>query len=101
MNNGKMPDQPGNPVRTLKIEDLGDSWRGKRFSGIRLKGRWLTNAGFPPGERVAITVISPGSMHLRIASESQAAEQWASGRKQPHLALEFARGADHDMQTKE
>jgi hypothetical protein len=72
--------------RTLKIEDLGDPWRGGRFSGIRLKGHWLTEAGFPPGERVAVTVVSPGSMQLRVVPESQAAEQPVS---------------DHNIQTKE
>jgi hypothetical protein len=87
--------------RTLKNEDLGDPWRGKRFSGIRLKGHWLTDAGFPPDERVAVTVVSPGSMHLRIAPESQATEQRASGQQQTPLALEFPGGADHDMQPKE
>ena len=85
-------------IRTIKIETLGDPWHGKLFSGIRLKGRWLTNAGFPPGERVAVTVVSPGSMQLRIAPESQAAEQRVSGREQPRLALEFARGAEQNIQ---
>ena len=105
MNEVKVLGQQGNPasgpVRTLKIEDLGDPWRGGRFSGIRLKGHWLTDAGFPSGARVTVTIVSPGSMQLRIVSDSPTAEPQASGRKQHHLALEFARGADHDMRSKE
>jgi hypothetical protein len=98
---GRQGNPASGPVRTLKIEDLGDPWRGKRCSGIRLKGRWLTNAGFPSGERVAVTVISPGSMQLHTIPESPSAEPPVSGQEQTHLALEIARGAEQDIQTKE
>ena len=105
MNEVKVPDRQGNsasgPVRTLKVEDLGDPWRSRRFSGIRLKGNWLVNAGFQPGERVAVTVVSPGSMQLRIVPESQTAEWRVSGREQTPLALETVEGAEQDIQTKE
>src|ERR1041384_7745256 len=54
--------------RTLKIEDLGDRWKRKAFSGIRLKGHWLVRAGFRPGERVAVIMDAPGIMQLRVVS---------------------------------
>src|ERR1044071_3072575 len=59
-------------LRILKIELLGDGWRQKTFSGIRLKGRWLTDAGFLPGQRVSLTLTSPGVMELRLLSDSAA-----------------------------
>src|ERR1039458_5677121 len=105
MNEVNVPDPQGNsasgPVRTLKIEDLGDPWRGKRFSGIRLKGRWLVRAGFHPGQRVTVIVSAPGSMQLRIVPESRTAGLQASGCEQTHVALEFARDAERDVQIKE
>jgi hypothetical protein len=58
------------PSRILKIELLGDSWRRKTFSGIRLKGRWLTSAGFLPGQRVSLKFPAPGVLELRLLSES-------------------------------
>ena len=61
--------------RNLKIEILGDPYRGKQFSGIRLKGRWLTSAGFDPGAHVAVTVVSPGLIELKRVAESEIAGQ--------------------------
>ncbi len=61
--------------RTLKIEDLGDRWRRRTSSGIRLKGRWLTSAGFPAGHRVTVAILSPGAMELRVVSEPETAEE--------------------------
>jgi hypothetical protein len=57
--------------RTLKIELLGDLWRGKTFSVIRLKGHWLAAAGFPAGQSVTVSVVSPGVMELRVSRESE------------------------------
>jgi|ERR1039457_5427416 hypothetical protein len=105
MNEVKVLGRQGNPVsspvRTLKIEDLGDPWRGKPFSGIRLKGRWLVNAGFHPGQRVTVIISAPGSMQLRIVPESRTAGLQALGCEQTHVALEFARDAERDVQIKE
>ncbi|HWX22422.1 MAG TPA: SymE family type I addiction module toxin [Candidatus Binatia bacterium] len=64
---------PFKASRTLKIDNLGDPFRGSRVSGIRLKGRWLTRAGFQSGERVAVTVVSPGHMELKSVAESEVA----------------------------
>lgn len=63
--------------RKLKIENLGDPWRHKNCSGIRLKGQWLAQAGFHPGQHVAVTFISPGMMQLSSNNQLVAAE--ASG----------------------
>jgi hypothetical protein len=98
---GRQGSPASGPVRTLKIEPLGDPWRGKLFSGIRLKGRWLVRAGFRPGQRVTVTVSSPGSMHLRIVPEPQTAEPRVPGQEQTPLALEFPRGAHDQMQPEE
>ena len=55
---------PGPSVRRLKIEADGDAWKGIKPK-IRLRGRWLEQAGFSPGQHVHITSIAPGVMELR------------------------------------
>jgi hypothetical protein len=64
--------------RILTVENMGDAWRRKVFSGIRLKGQWLTSAGFHPGHRVAVTVVSRGVMELRLVGQSEADSQSAT-----------------------
>jgi hypothetical protein len=51
--------------RTIKIEACGDFWKGSIKPKIRLTGRWLERAGFPPGQRVEVTCVSPGMIELR------------------------------------
>jgi hypothetical protein len=58
--------------RILRIENMGDVWRGNVVSSIRLKGQWLTSAGFHPGERVAVTMVSPGVLEIRLVAEGEA-----------------------------
>lgn len=53
------------PVRMLKIEADGDSWKGPVKPKIRLIGRWLERAGFRPGHRVHVTCIAAGVIELR------------------------------------
>jgi hypothetical protein len=53
------------PVRTLKIEADGDSWKGLIKPKIRLVGRWLERAGFRPGNRVRVACLAPGVIELR------------------------------------
>jgi len=53
-------------TRTLKIEESGDFWRRKTHPIVRLKGRWLQAAGFPPGNHLTLTVLSPGVIELRL-----------------------------------
>jgi len=48
--------RPPFPARTLKIEALGDHYRRKTVPLIRLKGKWLREAGFREGGRVLVTV---------------------------------------------
>ena len=56
---------PGRPVRTLKIEEDGDYFRGCIKPKIRLTGRWLERAGFKPGTRVAVRCLGSGLIELR------------------------------------
>ncbi len=52
-------------VRTLKIETVGDFWRGLIKPKIRLTGRWLEQAGFKPGSHVQVISVAPGVIELR------------------------------------
>ncbi|MGC9944709.1 MAG: SymE family type I addiction module toxin [Verrucomicrobiota bacterium] len=55
--------------RTLKIETAGDFWRRKVSPKIRLSGRWLEQAGFKPGHRVAVEISQPGTLTLRFLDQ--------------------------------
>ncbi len=61
---------PGLNQRTLKIEAIGDFYRGKITPRIRLCGYWLGRAGFKPGQRVAIHLLKPGEMTLQLKEEA-------------------------------
>jgi hypothetical protein len=52
--------------RTLKIEERGDYAARQTVPSLRLKGKWLQAAGFPPGDHVTITCQSPGVLELRL-----------------------------------
>ena len=57
----KAPDYPDVPsgtvkARKLKIEAMGDFAEGKVTPQIRLKGLWLSDAGFKPGKSVDVVV---------------------------------------------
>lgn len=54
-------------VRRLKIETVGDFWRGLIKPKIRLTGNWLEQAGFPPGSHVQVICMAPGVIELRSA----------------------------------
>ena len=63
-------------VRQLKIEEHGDHWKGRLRPKIRLIGRWLEQAGFPPGGQVQIICVAPGVLELRAAdAPDEAARQ--------------------------
>ncbi len=51
-------------TRKLKIEKDGDFWRGKIKPKIRLKGCWLEQAGFKPGNHVTVKSLAPGVIEL-------------------------------------
>ena len=59
------PAEPRTSIRTLKIEEDGDSWKGSIRPKIRLMGRWLERAGFKPGARVRVACVAPGVIELR------------------------------------
>jgi hypothetical protein len=52
--------------RNLKIEERGDRACGKIFPGIRLIGKWLERAGFPPGRRVVVTSTKTGTLTIEV-----------------------------------
>ena len=53
-------------TRTLKIEEAGDPYRYGIIPKVRVSGKWLEAAGFPPGERLTLTVLSPGGIEMRV-----------------------------------
>jgi hypothetical protein len=53
-------------TRSLKIEEAGDPYRYGIVPKVRVSGKWLEAAGFPPGERLTLTVISPGVIEMRV-----------------------------------
>jgi hypothetical protein len=59
--------QPENEMncRTLKIEEDGDRWKGRIKAKIRLRGHWLEQAGFKPGNRVSVKCVAHGVIELR------------------------------------
>ena len=55
-------------TRSLAVEETGHfSRRRTTVPYIRLRGRWLEQAGFRPGSRVAVTITAQGQ--LAITSE--------------------------------
>jgi len=60
-------------IRKLKIEpfDPQGDYGKTAHSQIRIKGQWLTAAGFPPGASVEPTVCSPGVIELRLCAPPQ------------------------------
>lgn len=57
---------PAQAQRTLKIEERGDFHAKRTIPTVRLKGKWLQAAGFPPGQRVTLTVRALGVLELRV-----------------------------------
>ena len=58
--------------RTLKIELVGDFAKDKTKPLIRISGRWLEQAGFKPGHRVAVHVPRSGEMTLQFQEQAPA-----------------------------
>lgn len=52
--------------RNLKIEERGDPFARKTFPGIRLVGKWLARAGFPPGGRVHVHLLADGIIQIEV-----------------------------------
>ena len=60
-----------NNKRKLKVEPFDDGFQKVSKSQIRIKGQWLTLAGFPPHSAVELTVCSPGVIELRLCAPPQ------------------------------
>jgi len=43
-------------ARILKVQDVGDHYRGKTKPVITLSGKWLADAGFEPNAKVRVIV---------------------------------------------
>jgi hypothetical protein len=57
-------------TRRLQVEAFGRA-KDNPKSLLRIKGRWLRQAGFPPRAHVDLTVITPGVMEIRLCSPPQ------------------------------
>jgi len=60
--------------RTLTIEDFNPNARVRPASAaslIRLKGRWLKEAGFHSGAQITVSNPSAGVIELRVCSPVQ------------------------------
>jgi hypothetical protein len=55
--------------RSLRVEAVGDFFRGEIIPRIRISGRWLQRAGFKPGHRVQLVIEGPGAISLRFVAE--------------------------------
>jgi len=58
-----------NRTRALKIEERGDFFSGKTVPMVRLRGKWLQAAGFPPGQRLTVKIVSPGVIEMRVCGK--------------------------------
>ncbi len=61
-------------TRTLTIENFNPAGRmqsSSQASLIRLKGRWLKQAGFHSGAQVSVLSPSPGVIELHVCSPVQ------------------------------
>ena len=52
-------------ARTIKVEKTGDYFYAKVKPAIRLKGRWLEQAGFSPNSHARITVLADGVLQIQ------------------------------------
>ena len=65
------------PKRKLKVEEFNPRGNYRTVgtaSTLRLKGKWLQQAGFPAGATVELTAISPGVIEIRIHPVSEVKE---------------------------
>jgi hypothetical protein len=62
---------PTPSARSLKIQPVGDFFRGKIKPQILLTGRWLQRAGFEAGHRVQVVIEQPGTLTLRFLEQGK------------------------------
>lgn len=53
-------------IRNLKVEFYGDFPKYRKQSQIRLKGKWLKEAGFIPESYVSVSSPEPGTLIIKI-----------------------------------
>ena len=58
-----------NKKRILKVEEVGDFWRKKTMPRIRLKGKWLAQAGILPNRHVQVVSPQPGVLILHLIDQ--------------------------------
>ena len=51
--------------RTLKVQDIGDTYREEVIPQIRLQGKWLLGAGIQPDTQVQVTNPQPGVLIIQ------------------------------------
>jgi hypothetical protein len=56
--------------RVLKIEEIGDFWRKRTKPRIRLKGKWLAEAGMQPNRYVNVSNPTHGVLVLHLIDNS-------------------------------
>ena len=63
--------------RSLKVQETGDRFRirheGEAHSvpEIRLKGKWLLQAGFTPGDQVEVRLTEQGQVIISLSTGGQ------------------------------
>jgi hypothetical protein len=61
-----MPENNNPKERILKVEEVGDHWLKRTFPLIRLKGKWLAEAGIPANSYVKITNPQAGMLVFHV-----------------------------------
>jgi antitoxin component of MazEF toxin-antitoxin module len=62
-------------MRTLKIQDVGDFYKGNVIPAIRLRGKWLTAAGLNAGSEVEISNPEKGKLIIQIKERKENYDQ--------------------------
>ncbi len=57
--------------RRLHAYPTGDHWKGKTVPQIRLQGKWLEKAGFPPGGPILVEIRGDGMLLVRRDEETE------------------------------
>ena len=55
--------------RILKVEEVGDFWKGRTTPRIRLRGKWLAKAGILPNSYVQVENPLPGVLILQLVEK--------------------------------
>jgi len=57
--------------RMIKVEEVGDHWRRRTFPRIRLKGKWLADAGITPNSYIRVDNPRPGVLTLHLVEDAE------------------------------